>query len=60
MSETRACWRCKWFDRDADETEDGGYCRRYPPTGTNDGTACMWVGVGYLDWCGEFEEEVES
>ena len=49
-----ACWRCAYFDRDPGETEEGGYCRRYPPT--TEGLHAMWPGVEYLDWCGEFEE----
>lgn len=52
----RACWRCEFFDRDSDETEDGGFCRRFPPESTNNGVMCLWPGVEYLDWCGEYKE----
>lgn len=52
-----ACWRCRFFDRDPDDHEEGGYCRRYPPISADSGNRCMWPGVGYLDWCGEWKED---
>lgn len=54
-----ACWRCRFFDRDSDSDEDGGFCRRYPPVSADSGNRCMWPGIEYMDWCGEFEEEDE-
>lgn len=54
-----ACWRCAYFDRKMDEEEDGGFCRRYPPQATGEDVV-VWVGVDFMDWCGEFEEDARA
>lgn len=59
MTEPR-CWNCRYFDRVPESDEDGGFCRRYPPQSTDDGTACIWPGVDYMDWCGEFWPKEEK
>lgn len=60
MSEHPACWRCVYFDREQGETEDGGFCRRYPPAVLWTDGVSMWAGVEYLDWCGEYRAEVDA
>ena len=59
--ENGTCWRCRYFDRDADETDsEAGYCRRYPPTVVlvdGDDAVAAYPGVDIMDWCGEFDEQ---
>lgn len=50
-----ACWRCRYFDKDPEDPEEGGFCRRYPPQMVGDYP--FYPGVDYIDWCGEFREE---
>lgn len=54
MNETeRRCINCDYFDHE--QSKEGGYCRRFPPSSAVDGV-CYFVGVGLDDWCGEFKE----
>lgn len=57
-----ACWRCRFFVRDDDAQDEGGFCQRFPPTcACNDGELLvMWPGVEALDWCGEFSDELSE
>ena len=54
MSDSPACWNCRYFDRDQNCDADGGFCRRFPPQSSNNGTNCILPGVDFMDWCGEF------
>lgn len=59
MTAHGTCWRCRWFDRDEDDPDGEGYCRRFPPSFTpadDDAVFQMWPSVEFLDWCGEWEE----
>ena len=56
MSELGACWRCVYFDRNPEEREEGGFCRRFPPLSAYGEDGNAFPGVGFIDWCGEFRE----
>ena len=54
------CWNCRYFDRDWSSDDDGGFCRRYPPHGLDDGVSSVFPGVDYMDWCGEFQPKEDD
>lgn len=47
-----SCVQCKWFFTDGQP--DGGYCRRLPPTASQDGDTALFPQVRNNWFCGEF------
>jgi hypothetical protein len=54
-ADPQACDACRFML--ANQTDEFGYCRRYPPTASDneDGVSTtVWPIVSASEWCGEF------
>ncbi|MFW6001863.1 MAG: hypothetical protein ACOCQD_00825 [archaeon] len=67
MTQERLCKNCKYYVYD---DEDGGICKRYPPTiiyigeyldserHINREFESKYPNIGKDDWCGEFQDKI--
>jgi hypothetical protein len=58
MSDPPRCETCRFFDR-SEYSDNGGLCRRYPPTVYNDEGDTDWPWTREHHWCGEHQPREE-
>lgn len=59
-ADPQACATCRFFL--ANQEDDAGYCRRFPPTpiADDDGIASVVAVTSATDWCGEYARKLNS